>query len=256
MSRKVALVTGSGQGIGRAIANRLARDGFDVAVNDISQADADRVAAEVEGHGVSSLAVVADVGNRQEVQGMVDAVVARFGRLDVMVSNAGIAQVNPLLEVSEEEFDKIVRVNVKGVLWCAQAAAKVMLGQGGGKIINASSQAGHVGMPLMGAYCSTKFSVRALTQVLARELGPHGITVNAYCPGVVDTGMLKFLAEKVAAYTGASEEATFRATIEQVALGRLQTPEDVANFVSFLASSDSDYVTGQSILADGGMRMI
>ena len=255
--RKVALVTGAGMGIGNAIAQRLARDGFAVAVNDISTDVADAAAAELRSAGATAAGVQADVSDREQVFAMVDKVVAELGRLDVMVSNAGIVQVDPILAITEADFDKLFAINVKGVLWCAQAAAQQMIAQGeGGKIINAASSASHRSNAVLGTYGASKFCVRALTQVMAQEFAPHGITVNAYCPGIVDTGMWDTIDSRAAEVMQIPVGAMKEKVLEGIALGRLQTPGDVANFVSFLASEDADYITGQNMLTDGGMVMI
>ncbi|MEH6637063.1 MAG: acetoin reductase [Halioglobus sp.] len=255
--RKVALVTGAGMGIGNAIAQRLARDGFAVAVNDISTDVADAAAAELRSAGATAAGVQADVSDREQVFAMVDKVVAELGRLDVMVSNAGIVQVDPILAITEADFDKLFAINVKGVLWCAQAAAQQMIAQGeGGKIINAASSASHRSNAVLGTYGASKFCVRALTQVMAQEFAPHGITVNAYCPGIVDTGMWDTIDSRAAEVMQIPVGAMKEKVLGGIALGRLQTPGDVANFVSFLASEDADYITGQNMLTDGGMVMI
>lgn len=255
--RKVALVTGAGMGIGNAIAQRLARDGFAVAVNDISTDVADAAAAELRSAGATAAGVQADVSDREQVFAMVDKVVAELGRLDVMVSNAGIVQVDPILAITEADFDKLFAINVKGVLWCAQAAAQQMIAQGeGGKIINAASSASHRSNAMLGTYGASKFCVRALTQVMAQEFAPHGITVNAYCPGIVDTGMWDTIDSRAAEVMQIPVGAMKEKVLGGIALGRLQTPGDVANFVSFLASEDADYITGQNMLTDGGMVMI
>jgi meso-butanediol dehydrogenase/(S,S)-butanediol dehydrogenase/diacetyl reductase len=244
-------------GIGKAIAERLARDGFAVAVNDISADVADTAAAELRSSGATTMGVQADVSNREQVFAMVDKVVSDLGRLDVMVSNAGIVQVDPILAISEADFDKLFAINVKGVLWCAQAAAQHMIDRGdGGKIINAASSAAHASHAVLGTYGASKFSVRALTHVMAQEFAPHGITVNSYCPGIVDTGMWDTIDSRAAAVLQIPEGAMKQKALEGIVLGRLQTPADVANFVSFLASPDADYITGQNMLTDGGMVMI
>jgi meso-butanediol dehydrogenase/(S,S)-butanediol dehydrogenase/diacetyl reductase len=254
---RVALVTGAGMGIGKAIAERLARDGFAVAVNDISADVADTAAAALRSSGATTMGVQADVSNRDQVFAMVDKVVSELGRLDVMVSNAGIVQVDPILAITEADFDKLFAINVKGVLWCAQAAAQHMIDRGeGGKIINAASSAAHASHAVLGTYGASKFSVRALTHVMAQEFAPHGITVNSYCPGIVDTGMWDTIDSRAAAVLQIPEGAMKQKALEGIVLGRLQTPADVANFVSFLASPDADYITGQNMLTDGGMVMI
>jgi meso-butanediol dehydrogenase/(S,S)-butanediol dehydrogenase/diacetyl reductase len=254
---KVALVTGAGLGIGKAIAERLAKDGFAVAINDVNPATAEASVEALRASGATATAVPADVSNRDQVFAMVEKTVADLDRLDVMVSNAGIVQVDPILAITEEAFDRLYAINVKGVLWCAQAAAQQMIEQGeGGKIINAASSAAHTSHAVLGTYGSSKFCVRALTHVMAQEFAAHGITVNAYCPGIVDTGMWDTIDGRAAEVLNIPKGAMKQKALEGIALGRLQTPDDVANFVSFLASSDSDYITGQNMLTDGGMVMI
>jgi len=170
------------------------------------------------------------------------------------VNNAGIAQVKPLKDVTPEDMDLIYKINVNGVLWGIQAAAEKFQQRGHkGKIINASSIAGHNGFAMLGVYSSTKFAVRALTQAAAQELASFGITVNSYCPGVVGTDMWVEIDERFAELTDAKKGETYEKYVNGIALGRAETPDDVANFVSFLASSDSDYMTGQSVLIDGGI---
>ncbi|RLQ22381.1 acetoin reductase [Seongchinamella sediminis] len=255
--RKTALVTGAATGIGRAIAERLADDGFALAINDISVAGAEAAAEALRAAGTESVAVPADVSDRDQVFAMVARTVADLGRLDVLVSNAGIVQVDPILAITESDFDRLFDINVKGLLWCAQAAAEQMIAQGnGGRIINAGSAASHTSHPVLGTYGASKFCVRALTQVMAREFAAHGITVNAYCPGIVDTGMWDIIDSRASEVLGIPPGDMFQQALEGIALGRVQTPEDVARLVSFLASDDADYITGQCILTDGGMVMI
>lgn len=252
-NQKIALVTGAGRGIGRAIALRLAHDGFNVVINDVNLDNAYSVVKEVKELGRESFAVQADVSKRDEVFSMINKVVERFGQLDVVVSNAGIAQVKSLLEVTEEDMKTIFNVNVFGVLYCLQAAAEQMKKQKRGKIISAASIASYKGFSLLGAYSATKFAVRGLTQAAAQELAQFGITVNAYCPGIVGTQMWDLIDEKMAEYMNLEKGEAFKKFSESITLGRPETPEDVAKFVSYLASSDSDYMTGQSIMIDGGV---
>lgn len=248
------VVTGAGRGIGRGIALRLAGDGHAVAVSDVNKAGAEAVAEEITTAGGRALAVSTDVTDRDAVFTLVDQAAHELGSVDVMVANAGIAQVKPLLDVTPDDLRKIFDVNVFGVVYSMQAAAEKMIAQGnGGKIISAASIAAHGGFDLLGHYCATKFGVRALTQAAAKELAKHQITVNAYCPGVVDTDMWELIDEQMGPYLGTAKgeaKAQFGAGI---ALGRLQTPADVAALVSYLAGPDSDYMTGQSIIIDGGM---
>jgi len=251
-----AVVTGAGRGIGRAIALRLARDGHVVAVNDLDKSTAERVAGEISETDGSAIAVPADVTDRDAVFALVDRAARELGSVDVMVANAGIAQVKTLREITRDDLARIFDVNVFGVVWCLQAAAERMIAQGtGGKIINAASIAAHSGFAYLGHYSATKFAVRALTQAAAKELAQHGITVNAYCPGIVGTDMWDLIDEKMGPYLGNERGETLAQYSQLITLGRVQTPEDVAAFVSYLAGPDSDYMTGQSVMIDGGIVM-
>jgi meso-butanediol dehydrogenase/(S,S)-butanediol dehydrogenase/diacetyl reductase len=252
-----ALVTGAGRSIGRAIALRLARDGHAVAVNDVNKAGAESVAAEIEAAGGRAIALPADVTDRDAVFAMVERAARELGALDVMVANAGIAQVKTLLEVTPDDLETIFRVNVFGVVYCMQAAAERFIAQGTkGKIISAASIAGHAGFAYLGHYSATKFAVRALTQAAAKELADKGITVNAYCPGIVGTDMWDLIDEKLGAYLGTGKGEALERYASTIPLGRVQTPDDVAAFVSYLAGPDSDYMTGQSVMIDGGIVMV
>lgn len=254
--QRVALVTGAGQGIGRAIALQLAGDGLDIAVADLGfqQEKAESVVAEIEQLGRRAVFVEADVSNRDQVFSAVDRAASELGSFDVLVNNAGIAQVRPLLEVTQEEMEKIFSINVNGVLWGIQAAAAKFeeLGKKG-KIISAASIASIQGFPILGAYSSSKFAVRGLTQVAAQELAPKGITVNAYAPGIVGTAMWDHIDEELHKINGKPLGQNLQENIDTISLGRVETPEDVAGVVSFFASPNSDYVTGQVLLVDGGM---
>ncbi len=251
---KTILVTGASQGIGRGIALRLARDGANIALVDIKADKLDSVRKEVEALGVRATTFRADVSKRDEVYAAIDHAEKELGGFDVIVNNAGIAQVKPLADVGPEDLERIFRINVDGVVWGIQAAAKKFQARGHkGKIINASSIAGHDGFAMLGVYSATKFAVRALTQAAAKEYASHGITVNAYCPGIVGTDMWVEIDERFAELTGAPKGETYKKYVEGIALGRAQTPEDVAALVAFLASDDSDYITGQAILTDGGI---
>jgi len=251
---KVAAVTGAGQGIGRGIALRLAKDGADIAIIDINTAKMAEVAAEIEGLGRKVTTFKADVGNRAEVYAAVDHTEKTLGGLDIMVNNAGIAQVNPIADVTPEDVDLILKINIQGVLWGIQAAAaKFKSLNRKGKIINASSIAGHDGFEMLGVYSATKFAVRALTQAAAKEYASNGITVNAYCPGIVGTDMWVEIDKRFAELTDSPVGETYKKYVDGIALGRAQTPDDVAALVSYLAGPDSDYVTGQAIISDGGI---
>lgn len=251
---KVVLVTGAGQGIGRAIALRLARDGADIAIVDLKDEQMQAVAGEVRKEGRKATTFRADVSKRDDVYAAVDHAEGELGGFDIMVNNAGIASIQPISEVTPEELDKTLKVNIAGVLWGIQAAAKKFKDRKQkGKIISASSIAGHEGFPLLGVYSATKFAVRALTQAAAKEFASSGITVNAYCPGVVGTDMWVEIDRRMAEITGAKIGENYKKFVGGIALGRAQTPEDVAAFVSYLAGPDSDYMTGQAPMIDGGL---
>lgn len=251
---KVVLITGAGQGIGRAIALRLASDGAHIAIVDVNDANSSAVAEEVKQLGRKATTFKADVSKRDEVYAAIEHTEKTLGGFDVIVNNAGIAQVQPLADVTPEEVDQILNVNIQGVLWGIQAAAKkFQQRKQKGKIISASSIAGHDGFAMLGVYSATKFAVRALTQAAAMEYASAGITVNAYCPGIVGTDMWVEIDKRFAEVTGAAVGATYKQYVEGIALGRAQTPEDVAAFVSFLAGPDSDYMTGQAPIIDGGL---
>lgn len=246
-SKGVALVTGAGQGIGRAVALRLADDGFDVAVNDLP-ANMERVESlvhEIQSKGRASSMYLADVSQEDQVKAMIDGVVAEHGALDVMVANAGVApRSTPLVEVSVEEWDRIMAINGRGSFLCYKHAGIQMIKQGrGGRIIGASSLVGKQSGATQGPYSASKFAVRGLTQAAALEFGAHRITVNAYAPGAVETPML----------THSTSEAIIAQVKEMSPLKKIGLPEDIANLVSFLASKESQFITGQSISINGGL---
>jgi meso-butanediol dehydrogenase/(S,S)-butanediol dehydrogenase/diacetyl reductase len=252
---KVALVTGAGQGIGCAIALRLACEGADVAVNDVNPATLNQVARQVESLGRRSLELVADVSSSEQVTDMFERLLTHFGRLDVLVNNAGVGTVQPLLEFTEADWDREFDINVKGVFLCSTAAAQQMIDQGEGKIINAASVAGIRAAPYIVPYCASKAAVILLTQGLALELAPHGIRVNAYAPGIIDTPMTENTNRALAFYQGLSVEEIAQQRLGKIPLGRLGVPDDIAEVVAFLASDASDYITGQCIPVSGGLLM-
>ena len=254
MKTKVALVTGSGQGIGKAIALRLAKDGFAIAVADFNAQTARQVADEIVSAGGKALAITVDVSKRDQVFAAVEQARKELGGFDIIVNNAGVAPSTPIEEITEEVVDKVYNINVKGVIWGMQAAIQAFKAEGhGGKIINACSQAGHVGNPELAVYSSSKFAVRGLTQTAARDLAPAGITVNAFCPGIVKTPMWAEIDRQVSEAAGKPLGYGTAEFAKRITLGRLSEPEDVSACVSFLAGPDSDYMTGQSLLIDGGM---
>ncbi|MCQ8241560.1 SDR family oxidoreductase [Rhizosaccharibacter radicis] len=252
-----ALVTGASRGIGRAIALRLADDGHDVAVNDVAAnaAGLEEVVGLIREKGRRSAALLGDVSAEADVEAIVQDAAGTLGRLDIMVANAGIAQVLPLLEVSVEDWDRMMAINLRGVFLCYKAAAKRMIEQGGGgKIIGAASIVAHRPFAMLGHYSASKWGVRGLTQAAAMEWARHGITVNAYCPGIVGTAMWDLIDEKLSESEGLQRGGAIRKYSDLIHLGRVSVPEDVAKFVSYLASPDSDYMTGQSVMIDGGIQ--
>ena len=252
--KKVALVTGAGQGIGKAIALRLVKDGFAVAIADYNDATAQAVADEIKRGGGQALAVKVDVSKRDLVFAAVEQARKGLGGFDVIVNNAGVAPSTPIEEIREDVIDKVYNINVKGVIWGIQAAVEAFKKEGhGGKIINACSQAGHIGNPELAVYSSSKFAVRGLTQTAARDLAHLGITVNGYCPGIVKTPMWAEIDRQVSEAAGKPLGYGTQEFAKRITLGRLSEPEDVAACVSYLAGPDSNYMTGQSLLIDGGM---
>jgi meso-butanediol dehydrogenase/(S,S)-butanediol dehydrogenase/diacetyl reductase len=249
--RRVAVVTGAGGAIGTAICRRLAADGLAVVAADVDGAAAQATATAVDDAGGDATAVPCDVRVRDDIRAAVELAVAQFGRLDVMCNNAGISLFKPLLEVTEDDWHRINDVNALGVLLGTQEAARRMIEQGdGGRIVNTSSVAGKTGWPLVAAYSASKFAVVALTQSSARALGVHGILVNAVCPGVVDSSMMRQVDEQsVALGAPTSTESVEAHSI----LRRVGEPEEVAALVAFLAGDDSRLITGQSIQVDGGI---
>jgi NAD(P)-dependent dehydrogenase (short-subunit alcohol dehydrogenase family) len=245
LDSRTAMVTGARRGIGRAIALALAKEGANVVVSDISQEDCEKVITEIKGLGRRGLALKCNVTSRTEVEDMVIRTVTEFGRLDILVNNAGIVAFKPFLELTDEDWDNIMNVNLKGQFLCAQAAAKEMFKNKWGRIINiASISSGGCGIafPLIAHYTASKGGIIALTEALALELTPQGINVNAICPGAIDTDMAK----------GVKESGQLEQVLLRIPKGRLGQPEDIANLAVFLASEESDYISGAAIVIDGG----
>jgi meso-butanediol dehydrogenase/(S,S)-butanediol dehydrogenase/diacetyl reductase len=252
---KTCIVTGSGRGIGQAIGLALAREGANVVFADIVEKEARGSAEQATKAGTKALGVAVDVGDRKQVQGMVERTVAEFGRLDIIFNNAGINKIQPFMETTEENWNRILRVNSLGVLICMQEAAKQMIKQnGGGKIINTASIAGRQGYPNIAPYCASKFAVVSLTQSAARELAKHKITVNGFAPGVVDTPLWEQIDREHIEIGETKEKGeAMRNFAAGILLGRVSTPADITGLALFLASPASDYITGQTIVVDGGM---
>lgn len=253
---KTAIVTGAGQGIGRGIALQLAKDGFNIVVADLNEKTAATTAAEIKNLNVDSIPVVADVSDEEAFQHLIATAKNHFETIDVLVNNAGIAQVGLIEETSKEDFEKIFRINVNSIFFGIKAVAPVMRAQGGGTIINAGSIASHKGIELLGPYSATKFAIRGLTQAAAQELAKDHITVNAYAPGIVLTPMWDLIDKRMSEIHGVPIGASRQKFIDGIALGRGEQPEDVAGLVSFLASDKAGYITGQTIIVDGGIDYV
>ena len=254
---QTAIVTGAGRGIGRAIALRLAYEGVNVTAADIDETNAIQAAAEIEAAGGKGLALKVDVTRKADAELMVRETVSRFGRLNILVNNAGIGAIASLLDTDEATWDALMNVNAKGVLLCTQAAARQMIAQGGGgRIINNASGAGKIApgkaTPL-GAYAASKHAVVALTRQFGMELAEHQILVNCLCAGIVDTQMWDLIDREVAKLEGAVVGSVKARAVASIPLGRIQQPEDVANMVAFMASSDASYTTGQTFDVSGGL---
>lgn len=278
LSGKIAIVTGAGgrHGIGRAIATRLAREGADVVVTDIPQSlDAIRpqdraegweglpsVVREIEAEGRQSLGLFSDVADSGQVEEMVNQVLAQFGKIDILVNNAGSRPGRdrvPVVELEEDAFDEVMRVNVRGTYLCSRAVARRMVTRNqGGKIIIISSGAGKRGIARYAAYCASKFALVGFTQALAQEMAPHRVNVNAICPGLVDTERVDFIAAALAAEGQSAEEhraMMVRERSTRVPMGRIAQGNDIARLAAFLSSAESDYMTGLSISVSGGSEM-
>jgi len=249
---KVAIVTGAAQGIGRAISRRLAQDGFAVAIIDINAKALDEVKKEIEDLGAQALALTADLTKLEDVQKVIDRS-AEWGQLTVLVNNAGRVVITPFLEITEQEWDAILTLNLKTVFFATQFAARYM--QNGARVVNLSSISGRSGRSDQAHYAAAKCAVISLTQSAALSFAPQGITVNAVCPGVVDTPMTSGIHEIRAATLGITPEESLARMVAKIPLGRLETTEDVAGAVSFLCSTEAAYITGQSLNVCGGMEM-
>jgi 3-oxoacyl-[acyl-carrier protein] reductase len=245
LTGKVALVTGAGKGIGRAIALKLAQHGASIVINYRSSAkEAEEVIEEIRNSGGKAEMVQGDVSNFEDADKVIKFAVLNFGRLDILVNNAGITKDTLLLRMKEEDFSKVLDVNLKGVFNCTKHASAVMLKQKSGRIINISSVVGLMGNAGQSNYAAAKAGILGFTKSIAKELGTRGITVNAIAPGFITTDMTEVLSDKVK-----------EKLIENVPLKRLGSPEDVANLAAFLASDNASYITGQVINVDGGMVM-
>jgi len=256
LENKVAIVTGGANGIGRAIALRYAQEGAQVVIADIQRDKADDLAAEISDGGGAALAVGLDVTQEAEIDGLIAATLERFGRIDILVNNAAIFEMQPLLEVTRESWDRIFDINVKGMFFVLQAVARQMVAQGdGGKIVNLASQAGRRGEALVVQYCASKAAVISITQSAGLALANERINVNGIAPGVVDTPMWDVVDGLFAQFEGLPLGEKKRLVGEAVPFGRMGTPEDMVGAAVFLASSDADYILAQTLNVDGGNWM-
>lgn len=258
MKDRTVIVTGGAQGIGLGIVERLAAEGANVMIGDLNSVGATMVAAELVEHGYAVDAYAVDVSQRDSVGELIASTVARFGRLDVMFNNAGFNKPEQFLNITEDTWHRIMDVNALGVLLGTQEAAKQMVNQGGGgKIVNTASIASRQGFPAFAPYCASKAAVISITQAGARALAEHNITVNGFAPGVVDTPLWKQLDSDLMDI-GESERPgqAMEDFSAGILMGRAAQPADIAGTALFLASSDSDYMTGQIVMIDGGMILV
>lgn len=245
LKNKVALITGAGKGIGKAIAIEFAKEGANIIINyNKSREGAEKVKNKIEKTGSKVIVIKADVSKKEEIEEMIEKTLNEFKRIDILVNNAGVISAAPLQELTEEDWDKIMDVNLKGVFLCSKAVSKIMIKQKSGKIINISSIYGSIfGAEYVMHYCASKAGVANLTKSLAQVLAPH-IQVNSISPGNIDTEM-----------TRRAGDDFIKKVIEKTPLKRLGKPEEIAKVAVFLASSDSDFITGQNIVVDGGLSL-
>ncbi len=242
---RVAIVTGSGRGIGRAIALKLAANSADIVINDVgNMSPAEAVADEVRALGRRSLVSAADVSDSEAVAGMVERVVAELGKVDILVNNAGITRDQLIMRMTDDDWDKVLGINLKGVFVCTRAVLRPMIKQRWGRIVNIASIVGLIGNAGQANYSAAKAGIVGLTKTTAKEAASRGITANAVAPGFIDTPMTQQLSDQ------RREEL-----MSNVLLGCLGTPEDVAGAVAFLVSEDARYITGQVITVDGGISL-
>ena len=253
---KVVVVNGASRGIGRGLAVRFAREGASLVVT-ANEDKVHEVGDEIRKLGVPVLSETCDVTSKKEVEALYEKVESDFGRVDVSIQNAGVITIAKIEEMTEDEWDKVMSVNTKGVFLCCQAAAKIMLRQGSGRIINTGSGQSRDGFIYTPHYAASKMGVIGITQSLAKELAPAGITVNSFCPGIIETDMWAYNDKLWGKLLGGYHEGELMNNwVEtKVPMKRVGTPEDVAGLVTFLASEDAVYITGQAINVDGGLIM-
>ena len=246
LKNKVAIITGGRQGMGRAHALKLAQSGCKVVVSDISQDDCEKVVDEIKKMGGEAIAIKCDISKKVEVEAMVEKTIKEFGKIDILVNNAGICQFGSFLDLTEQEWDKTLDINLKGYFLCSQAVAKEMAKQKSGVIINIASVAmGQIGMGFPGIvhYCASKGGIVAMAEAMALELAPLGIRVNTIAPGAIDTPMMSSVKQ---------DSKVLEGMLASIPLKRVGKPEDIANAVAFLAADESSYMTGSVVVVDGG----
>lgn len=251
----VVLVTGGGSGIGRGIALRFASEGAAIAICDINLDAAKETESMLKGLKSTAKSYVLDVTDYKRVHEVVSDVAKDFGKIDVLVNSAGVTIPGPVLNSTEDEWNTMININLKGTMACSQAAGRIMAEQKSGNIISIASESGKTGKPLFAVYAATKFAVVGFTQGLAAELAPMGVRVNAVCPGIVQTNMWKQLDKDLSRIQGTKEGEALEMRKKAIPLGRLETPEDVAGVVAFLASEDASYMTGQAVNVTGGREV-
>ena len=245
LSTRVAIVTGSGRGIGRAIALKLAQHGASIVVNDVALSSAEEVVEEIKGGGGKGIACGGDISQSQDVSRLVQTAVSTYGKVDTLVNNAGITRDGLLLEISDSDWDKVLSINLKGAFLCTREVLRHMIRQRWGRIINIASVVALVGNAGQANYASAKAGLVALTKTTAKEVASRGITANAIAPGFIDTEMTRRLSEKLR-----------QEIMKQLPIGSFGLPEDVAQAVTFFASEEARYITGQVLNVDGGMVMV
>jgi 3-oxoacyl-[acyl-carrier protein] reductase len=242
---KVAIVTGSGRGIGKAIAMKLAENGATVVINDVGDsAPAEQTAAEIKNLNRQAMAIMADVSSSADVAKMVETAIAAYGKVDILVNNAGITRDQLTMKMTDEEWDKVLAIDLKSVFLCTRAVLRPMLKQRSGRIISMSSVVGIIGNAGQANYAAAKAGIIGFTKTIAKEVASRGITVNAVAPGFIDTPMTQVLPEE-----------RKQALMNNIPLGYLGTPRDIAETVAFLASEEARYITGQVISVDGGISL-
>lgn len=256
ISGKTAVVTGAGAGIGRATALGLAERGAKVLVSDVNAEAAVATARDIASAGGRSESLRVDVASSSDVAAMIAKAVSTFGSVDIMVNNAGVISNVKIVDLPEEEWDRVHSVNLRGTFLCTKAAAKQMIAQGkGGRIVNIASEAGKAAYPSLAHYGASKAGVILFTRGVALELAPYGINVNSVCPGNVDTAFFRKSIKDEAKLFGVTEEKRLESTIDVIPLKRLEKPEDVANAVAFLCSDEASYITGEDLNVTGGSTM-